>query len=90
MMHTTYRLAEGNGYAGRTFDTFGKEAPIMSSRWFLEPLKVRTVERTMVARQLMEHRASGLPLERASEVWFADDEYPNLEAQSRLAAVLDR
>lgn len=90
MAHNTYRLAEGNGYAGRTFDTFGKEAPIMSSQWFLEPRKVRTVTREMVARQLREHRASGLPLERISVEWFEDDEYPNLGAQIRMAVVLDR
>ena len=89
-MHTTYRLPEGNGYAARTFDTFGKEDPIMSSQWFLEPRKVRTADREMVARQLREHRNSGLPMERTSEEWIEDDEYPNLSAQIRMAVVLDR
>lgn len=90
MTHNTYRLPEGNGYAARTFDTFGKENPIMSSQWFFEPRRVRTVERDMVARQLMEHRRSGLPMERTSEEWYEDSEYPNLSAQIRMSVVLDR
>ncbi len=90
MAHNTYRLAEGNGYAARTIDTFGQEFPIISIQWFLEPRRVRTVERDMVARQLREHRRSGLPMERTSEDWDEDAEYPNLSAQIRLAVVLDR
>ena len=89
-MHNTYQLVEGNGYAARTIDTFGQEAPIMSSQWFLEPRKVRQVERQEVARQLRAHRASGLPMVRTSEEWEEDSEYPNLSAQLRMAVVLDR
>jgi hypothetical protein len=90
MAHNTYRLAEGNGYAARTIDTFGKEDPFISLKWFLEPLRVRRSTRQEVAKQLRMHRASGLPIERQSEDWEDDSEYPNLSAQIRHDAVLNR